>query len=183
MKKLIIIGLIILLGFGIGVWIYQYLNPADTVVNEEIPAFEVETAPANTSDSVDQGTSSISEPAPVVEIPEPVRLSGEFEQGDASYTIDGSVIVTQQDSERLLSLAEFSVTSGPDLFVYIVQTEDASNQGVKEAVERGNFVNIAPLKGNVGSQNYQIPEDVDLDGVVISIWCKQFSRNFGHAAL
>lgn len=91
------------------------------------------------------------------------------------------MIVTRDAGEVTLSFADFSVTAGPDLFVYLVDTDDTSNAGVKAAVEAGNFVNLAELKGNIGGQNYSVT-DVDIDEYnVVSVWCRQFGRNFGHA--
>lgn len=185
MKKLIIISIITVLLILAGVWGYQYLNPVDTVVDEELPTFEFEpiSRDSERDSSASQDESSDVDQSASIEPVEIRPLQRDFQQGDSTYSIEGRAIVTQQGDQRLLSLADFAVTAGPDLFVYIVQTEDTSNQGVKDAVGRADFINIATLRGNVGNQNYEIPEDIDLDGAVISIWCRQFARNFGHAAL
>ena len=40
------------------------------------------------------------------------------------------------------------------------------------------------MKANIGSQNYEIPEDLDLDRYrAVSIWCRRFGVNFGTAPL
>lgn len=44
-------------------------------------------------------------------------------------------------------------------------------------------MNLGELKGNIGNQTYTIPEGIDLENVVVSIWCERFSRNFGMASL
>lgn len=107
---------------------------------------------------------------------------GVFQQGDSSYTISGKTTLTEEEGKRTLSLTDFSVTNGPDLFVYLVKVDTADNAAVKAAVANETFVNLGPLKGNRGNQMYAIPDDLDLAGeYVISIWCRRFSRNFGSA--
>jgi len=46
------------------------------------------------------------------------------------------------------------------------------------------FVNLGKLKANIGNQNYEIPQDVDLKKYnKVLIWCKAFSVLFGSAEL
>ena len=48
----------------------------------------------------------------------------------------------------------------------------------------GAWVDLGALKGNVGSQNYAIPADVDLAQLTsVSIWCDRFDVSFGAAEL
>ena len=47
-----------------------------------------------------------------------------------------------------------------------------------------DFVNLGDLKGNIGNQNYDIPEGTDLSKYdTVIIWCKAFSVFFGGAEL
>jgi hypothetical protein len=109
---------------------------------------------------------------------------GKFQQGDSTYTIKGKATITEQSGIRTVSLTDFDVTNGPDLFVYIVSAADAKNPTVKQAVGEKRFVNLGTLKGNRGNQTYTIPADVELnDQSIVTIWCKRFSRNFGAASL
>ena len=51
-------------------------------------------------------------------------------------------------------------------------------------VTRAGFVEIAPLKGNIGDQNYELPASVNLERFrAVTIWCKRFSVNFATAPL
>ncbi len=87
-------------------------------------------------------------------------------QGDA-YTIP------LEDGSNVLRLENFQSTNGPDLFVYLSTDENASE-----------FINLGALKANNGNQNYEIPDDTDLDKYnKVLIWCKSFSVLFGSAEL
>ena len=87
-------------------------------------------------------------------------------QGDA-YTIP------LENGSNVLRLENFQSTNGPDLFVYLSTDENASE-----------FINLGALKANNGNQNYEIPDDTNLDKYnKVLIWCKSFSVLFGSAEL
>jgi hypothetical protein len=45
-------------------------------------------------------------------------------------------------------------------------------------------VDLGALKGNLGSSNYEIPSELDLEGFRTAvIWCRRFSVGFGVAPL
>lgn len=68
---------------------------------------------------------------------------------------------------------DFRVTNGPDVFVYL------GRNGAYDPEAR-----LAALKGNVGSQNYEIPPSVNAaDYNEVWIWCRAFSVPFGSAEL
>ena len=104
-----------------------------------------------------------------------VLLSGTFQGADDFHQVSGVANVIDRGSDRILRLEEdFSSTNGPDLFVWLVQGE-VYDEGV---------LDLGPLKGNQGSQNYTIPEGTDLaqyDRVII--WCRTFGVLFGGAPL
>jgi len=65
--------------------------------------------------------------------------------------------------------------------VYLVAAVDVQKEG---AAKRAGIVDLGPLKGNVGDQNYDVPVGVDLAKYrAVSIWCRRFSVNFGAAPL
>jgi hypothetical protein len=48
----------------------------------------------------------------------------------------------------------------------------------------GRFVDLGPLKGNLGSSNYEIPREVDLSEYRSAVvWCRRFSVGFAVAPL
>ncbi|MEX1044023.1 MAG: DM13 domain-containing protein [Acidimicrobiia bacterium] len=71
------------------------------------------------------------------------------------------------------------MTNGPDLRVILVPNGDP-----QEADDITGYLELEPLRGNVGNQNYEIPPDVDLSqyGSVV-IYCKPFHVLFAVASL
>jgi len=86
-----------------------------------------------------------------------------------------------QDGKRVLRLTEFETSNGPDVHVYLVAANDATDS---DTVKKAGFVEISPLKGNVGDQNYELPAEVDLSKYrAVTIWCQRFGVNFATAPL
>jgi Electron transfer DM13 len=51
-------------------------------------------------------------------------------------------------------------------------------------VKQAGFVDLGPLKGNKGDQNYEVPASVDLAKYrAVTIWCARFNVNFATAPL
>ncbi|HEV2755627.1 MAG TPA: DM13 domain-containing protein [Actinomycetota bacterium] len=112
-------------------------------------------------------------------VEEVMTLTGDFRSID--HTTEGMLTVAQADDGRYYArLEDFETENGPDLFVYL-STAPASVEG-REYVE--DFVNLGRLKGNIGSQNYFLPEGIDLEKYrSVVIWCRRFSSAFGAAPL
>jgi uncharacterized protein (DUF1778 family) len=93
---------------------------------------------------------------------------------DGIHNAEGQVKVLElNDSTNFLRLEDFRSTNGPDLYVYL-------------STDKGNsdFINLGRLKGNVGDQNYEIPQGTDLSKYDTAlIWCQAFSVLFGSAEL
>jgi len=98
------------------------------------------------------------------------------------HPTQGTATIYQMgDGTRVLRLASFSTSNGPDVHVYMVAAEDAKDA---PTVEKSGFVDLGVIKGNIGDQNYALGNDLDLGKYrAVSIWCKRFSVNFGAAAL
>lgn len=102
-------------------------------------------------------------------------LAGNFAgAGDGFHNAEGvASVIYLEDGSSVLRFEDFRVTNGPDLYVYLATDKQASD-----------FVDLGLLKGNVGSQNYNIPEGTDLSKYdTVVIWCKSFSVYFGGAEL
>jgi hypothetical protein len=105
---------------------------------------------------------------------------GQFHDG-AHKTAGTATIHQLSDGKRVLRLTNFETSNGPDVHVYAVAAEDAKDN---DTVTRAGFVDLGSLKGNIGDQNYDLPESVDLNKYkAVTIWCKRFSVNFGTAPL
>ena len=94
--------------------------------------------------------------------------------GQGAHNAEGEVKLIKDGEKTFLRFEDgFQVTNGPDLFVHFGKD--------------GKYVNearIGELKGNIGGQNYEIPEDIDPDSYnEIWIWCRAFSVAFARAEL
>ena len=110
------------------------------------------------------------------------RLTGQFQDADAFHKGSGSATVYDVGGGQLvLRLDEFRVTNGPDLRVLLA---DAPNpEGHSDLADAG-YVELGKLKGNVGSQNYEIPDDFDLaKAQSVVIYCNPFRVVFSVASL
>jgi len=112
---------------------------------------------------------------------DPVKLaSGQFHT-NAHETKGIATIYRLEDGRLVLRLTEFVTSNGPDVRVYLVAAVDVQKEG---AAKRAGIVDLGPLKGNIGDQNYDVPVGVDLAKYrAVSIWCRRFSVNFGAAPL
>lgn len=110
-------------------------------------------------------------------------LSGQFQDADAFHRGSGTATVYELGDEgrRVLRLEDFRVTNGPDLRVLLANIPAPDSRG--ELADAG-YVELAALKGNVGAQNYDIPDDFDLSeaGSVV-IYCNPFRVIFSIATL
>jgi len=119
-------------------------------------------------------------PAGLANVSETILASGSFHS--VAHGTKGTASIYQlADGKRILRLANFETSNGPDVHVYFVAANDAGNS---EAVEKAGFLELGALKGNIGDQNYDIPSGADLAKYrAVTIWCKRFSVNFGTAPL
>jgi Electron transfer DM13 len=102
-------------------------------------------------------------------------LSGNFiGVNDGIHNAEGvAKVIALDDGTYVLRLENFKATNGPDLYVYLATDKSASD-----------IVNLGRLKGNIGNQNYPIPDGTDLTKYnTVLIWCKAFSVLFGSAQL
>ena len=110
----------------------------------------------------------------------PIALSaGTFHNG--SHETMGTASILEIGGKRVLRLANFHTSNGPDVHVYLVEAEDATDN---DDVTNAHFIDLGSLKGNIGDQNYDVPADLDLSTHrAVTIWCKRFGVNFGTAPL
>src|SRR6266568_1831389 len=127
-------------------------------------------------------TQAVSESAPAA--PAQSRLAaGRFGVVDGIHKGEGAAtLVRLPDGQTVLRLEDdFRVTNGPDLYVYLSAAPAPRSSSDLHAA--GAF-EVAQLKGNVGGQNYVLPDDLDLSKFrSVVIYCRRFTTVFSTAEL
>lgn len=111
---------------------------------------------------------------------EPVDLyRGEFASRD--HATSGTVrVVELVDGRRIVRLEGLDTDNGPDLYLYLSANAADGAEGAFD----DTFVSLGRLQGNLGNQNYDLPEGVDpAQYQSVVIWCDRFDSAFGAAAL
>jgi hypothetical protein len=183
-------------GLGLLVFVLVWFQPQrllyDTVVDEEFPGSGAATAddPATTDDPgaapsapmTDEGDPDGENGEPAMEEPATPRAlaTGTFSSRNR-YTVVGHATVYEvEDGTRVLRLEDFSSTNGPDLYVYLTAADEADGDDALDT----DFIDLGRLTGNIGNQNYDIPDGIDLDRYdTVVIWCLRFTVSFGAADL
>lgn len=159
MKK-IVIGIVLLLGIGLAYWLISpfFIN---VQVSESLPSMIMKKI---------EGSNTSTESF--------ITMSGTFVGFDKIHNGTGTAsmysIPNSDGDQRVLRFEEgFQVNNGPDLYVGFGK----NGQYVKGS-------EISKLKGNIGSQNYEIPSSIDLSQYdSVWVWCKAFSTPFVKADL
>ena len=114
---------------------------------------------------------------------QPVILAmGQWQGIDSFHQTQGkAILVRLPDGRRFIRFEDFRVTNGPDLYVFL-SGHPSPRTGAQ--LHEGASFEVARLKGNIGSQNYELPADLDLSKFKsVAIYCKRFSVMFGSAQL
>jgi Electron transfer DM13 len=186
-RRLIIGGVIIGVPvLALGWWLGSPLF-LDTEVSEEFPLSAGAVVPDDmTQEDVEAAiVAAAEEPDAAIEENMPTSTplalaSGQFEDFDKSHRGSGTATIYElEDGSSVLRLEDFEVTNGPDLRVYLVP--DVDPQGRDDIT---GYVELGPLKGNIGDQNYEIPAGTDVSkyGSVV-IYCSPFQVIFSVAGL
>ena len=154
-KYYIIIGLLILAGIVYYTGLYTYFQR--TEVYEALP---------------DSGDSS------QVENAAQTIVSGSFVGVDAIHKGSGTARIILDGTKQYLRLENFEVTNGPDLYVYLSESKTPGN----DLQSLDKYLILGKLKGNVGDQNYEIPEPFRGYNTAI-IWCQKFGVLFTYAIM
>ena len=111
----------------------------------------------------------------------PKTLSKGTFHGVAHEAEGNAEIIELTNGNKILRFTEFKVSNGPDVVVYLSSVQDANDN---DSVKNSDFVLLGQLKGNVGDQNYEISNDIDLSKYNSAvIWCRRFGVNFAVAPL
>jgi hypothetical protein len=110
-----------------------------------------------------------------------VLLSGAF-RGLEHETSGMARVLEGADGARTLRLERLRTSNGPELVVMLSATPASDDSWTSYG--EGETLVLGPLKGNLGSQNYEIPAGTDLSRWrSVVVWCQRFSVAFGAAPL
>lgn len=145
----------------------------DEVVNEELP--QVTQGGGAPSRGQDGHTGSVDALR--------VLATGQFISHE--HATSGTVrVVGLPDGSRVLRLENLDTSNGPALHVWLSNAPVLRGREGWFVFDDGRHVDLGPLKGNVGNQNYPVPAAVDLGELSsVSIWCERFRVSFGAAEL
>lgn len=86
-----------------------------------------------------------------------------------------------EDGSLILRFEDFYVLNGPDLHVYLTS---ANPIPATVGADLPDFLDLGPLKGNQGDQNYTLSPDLDIARYVsVVIWCVPFKVPFSGATV
>ena len=103
--------------------------------------------------------------------------SGQF-VGLAHGASGTAAVVELGSGGRVLTFTDLDTDNGPDLRVYLVAGPVSGDGDVDD------FVDLGGLKGNKGTQQYEIPAGTDTDRYsTVVIWCRAFTISFAKAEL
>lgn len=160
---------------GAPLFVDDRVDEAFPIVSTTVPgADEAEIAASEGPDVVEEPADDHVVPAPEdapIESEPLVLVSGSFEGFDAVHQGSGAATFYELGGSTVLRFESFEVTNGPDLRVNLVLSD-------------GSMIDLGALKGNVGDQNYEVPDDLDLISVEsVLIYCRAFSVPFAQALL
>ena len=160
--------LVVLAGSFVVVWFQPHKLFIEETVDEAPP----------TPSEVDESASSGGQGSPASKEPS-VLAEGAF-QGLEHPTSGTARLLNLADGRRFLRLENLDTSNGPDLRVYL--SEVPASDDWYAYGER--FIDLGPLKGNRGDQNYEVPAGTDLSAYRSAvIWCRRFTVGFGVAPL
>ncbi len=171
------------------------LSPEQLAAFEALPADQqnafVEMIPTDTAMAAAMVQAALATPQTVPEeeqaMPETqggqVIATSSFTQIDTVHWAEGTATIYQfPDNSKLLRFEEFRAANGPDLRVLL--SASAAPTTIEE-VQLGNLdIELGRLKGNIGSQNYIIPAQIDMSQYnSVVIYCRSFGVVFSTAPI
>ena len=113
----------------------------------------------------------------------PVALvTGPLMDGDSFHKGTGQITLYRlEDGSQLLRLEDIEVTNGPQLHVILTPVYGVTG---RDDVHADGYLDLGPLKGNIGSQNYEVPPDYEIPPeLTVVIYCVPFHVVFATAEL
>jgi hypothetical protein len=143
----------------------------DEMVVETLPMSSVElglpvtttiAAPTSIAATPTSVATTTTVPAP------PARVAAGSLRGIDHRASGTAALYRLSDGTAFLRLEDINVQNGPDYVLYLVPGNDRRAPGAG--------VELGALKGNQGTQNYAVPEGVDIRAPqTVLIWCRAFA--------
>ena len=91
----------------------------------------------------------------------------------SKHDVEGSAVLIENNSDRILRFEDFETVNGPNLHIYLAWDQSAVD-----------FVDLGPIKATKGNVKYEIPEDVDVEKYnTVVVYCIDFKAGFSLAEL
>ena len=187
-KRLVVsLTVVFLAAAGVGLAVFKpWLLFIDRTVDDEIPVFSVaaadaapqaESGGATGADSVGGATDA---PAPQG----PVQVaSGSFISHEHS-TSGTARVLRNPDGSHQLVLEDLATSNGPDVRVWLSAAPVIEGKDGWFTAGDHEHLDVAPIKGNLGNQVYDLPAGTDLSAwTSVVLWCDDFDVSFGAAEL
>ncbi|MEU0752639.1 DM13 domain-containing protein [Streptomyces albogriseolus] len=165
-------------GFGL-YWFQPWKLWQDQTVEEALPTAQATPGPAEEEQAAE------AEPSGTPSFPAGPRTLAVGELISHEHATSGTVkLVRLDDGSHVVRLENLDTSNGPDLRVWLTDAPVKEGQAGWHVFDDGEYVSLGKLKGNKGSQNYAVPNDVDPSRFTsVSIWCDRFDVSFGAAEL
>jgi len=136
--------------------------------DEQSKVVEAEFSNANQESTAERSTTAS---------PTTLRI-GQFGDVDFVHKGSGEAKIITLAGKQYLRLENFSVTSGPDLYVYLTDNTNPTS----DVSGLGEYIDLGLLKGTSGNQNYEITTELAGRNTAV-IWCKRFGVLFSYAVM
>ena len=172
-KRLVIasVAAVAVVGLAVGAALFQ---PWLLFVNVEVDDALPQPVP---TDVPTPDPTAVIEPAPVL------LAAGNFVSHE--HATAGSVrVVLNTDGSRVLAIENLTTSSGPDVHVWLSASDVTEGVDGWYTAGSAEYLDLGPIKGNLGNQVYEIPVGVDISNYrSVSLWCVRFAVSFGAAQL
>ncbi|MGE5155982.1 MAG: DM13 domain-containing protein [Betaproteobacteria bacterium] len=153
-------------------WFQPWKLATSKTVNDAVPAVE---SSASTSGAVTPSSSAVAA----------ATLVAHGDLVTHEHATSGKAqLVRLADGRYQLILQDLSTSDGPDLRVWLTDQPVVGGSQSWYDFDEGVYLELGRLKGNLGTQLYDVPAGTDVTGFrSVTIWCKRFAVSFGAAAL
>ncbi|MGK0741467.1 DM13 domain-containing protein [Leucobacter sp. Z1108] len=172
----------VLIALVVGLVLFKpWLLFIEVEVNDTLP---LTTSERERSDSPQEAESNAAPESPR-DAPQPATVLSRGESTSHEHVTSGlAQIVELPDGSRQLLLENLRTSNGPDVHVWLSSGPVVPGTDGWFTAGQYDFIDLGLIKGNIGNQLYDIPDDVNLDAfLTVDSWCAQFSVSFGAASL